>query len=116
MANGLDTPRHTQADILPLVGVPASTLQNWANRGVIALSEQNPGKAKRRLYSELDVIKLVTMVELTRFGIGPAVAADMAGARRVGLAGKRCAFCRSASPGGRDDCVPAVGNPSGFGG
>src|SRR3954454_12652467 len=78
MTNGLEIPRHTQADLLPLLGLSAGSFQNWVNRGVVALSERNPGVGRRRLFSDLDAMRLLTTVELTRLGIGPSMAADFA--------------------------------------
>src|SRR3954452_10745397 len=78
MTDGLETPRHTQAELLPLLGLSAGSFQNWVNRGLASLSERNPGRGRARLYSDLDAMRLVTTVELTRLGISPSMAAEFA--------------------------------------
>lgn len=55
------------ADILAATGVSATTIQTWANRGILALSEpqRNPGPGQKRLYSRLDAARIVVIQSLT---------------------------------------------------
>lgn len=74
----LDQPAYTQAVVCRVTNLPPTTLQNWANRHLIKLSEQNPGKSQKRLYSTLDMVKLLTMQLLTKTGISANMASDFA--------------------------------------
>lgn len=78
MLPDLNAPLFPQQTVLKVTGLSSATLQNWANRGIIKLGEQNPGRQARRLYSQLDMMRLVTIGELTRVGISAARAAEFA--------------------------------------
>lgn len=55
------------ADILAATGVSAATIQTWANRGILSLSEaqRSPGPGQKRLYSRLDAARIVVIQSLT---------------------------------------------------
>jgi len=55
------------ADVLAATGVSAATIQTWANRGILALSEaqRNPGPGQKRLYSRLDIARIVVIQTFT---------------------------------------------------
>ncbi len=74
----IDLPQFTQADVLKVTGTTEKNLQNWTSRGVLKLNEQYPGRARRRLYSAYDIIKLQTMLPLTELGILATFAAKFA--------------------------------------
>ncbi|MCB1833845.1 MAG: MerR family transcriptional regulator [Geminicoccaceae bacterium] len=78
--HGIDLtfPEFDQKQVLEWTGLNAATLQNWANRGIIQLKPSRPGKRQRRLYSAMDVIKLLCIFELSRLGVMPAFASDFA--------------------------------------
>ena len=81
----IDLPQFVQADVVAVTGVVPATLQNWANRKLIVLSQQlHPGKASRRLYSAVDVVKVQAMVYLTGLGVSAAYASQIA-ERVIGL-------------------------------
>lgn len=65
----LHTPRFTQTEALAVSGLTAPTLQTWVNREHVTLSDQNPGRGRRRVYSPLDVVKLAIMRRLFDFGV-----------------------------------------------
>ncbi|MBP2227188.1 DNA-binding transcriptional MerR regulator [Azospirillum agricola] len=54
-----------------------TNLQNWTNRGLVKLTENNPGRAGRRLYSLADLVKLHLMVKLTSLTISASSAASI---------------------------------------
>jgi hypothetical protein len=56
----------------------AATLQTWVNRGIVDLSERNPGTGKPRQYSALDVCRLGVMRSLTDLGISVSTAQSIA--------------------------------------
>jgi DNA-binding transcriptional MerR regulator len=60
-------PNLDNSDILAATGVSATTIQTWANRGILALSEaqRNPGPGQKRLYSRLDAARIVVIQSLT---------------------------------------------------
>lgn len=74
----IDHPTHTQRTVRRVTTLSPATLQNWANRHVIKLSDQNPGKSRKRMYSMLDMVRLVTMAHLTEMGISAKLASDFA--------------------------------------
>ena len=78
MPHNLDATLYPQQVVLKVTGLTAGTLQNWANRRIVKLSVQNPGRQARRLYSPLDMMKLLTVAELSRFGVSAAKAAEFA--------------------------------------
>lgn len=65
----LTTPRFAQSEVLQVTGLAPGLLQGWVNRGHVALSQQNPGTGRSRLYSPLDVVKLAIIARLSRFAI-----------------------------------------------
>lgn len=69
---------YDQRLVVKVTGIPAGTLQNWANRGIVKLSVQNPGRQRRRFYSPLDMMKILALFELTRVGLTTARAAEFA--------------------------------------
>lgn len=78
MTPDLEVAAYPQQTVLAVTGMSAATLQNWVNRGIIKLAAQNPGRHARRLYSQLDMMRLMTLFELTRVGISVARAAEFA--------------------------------------
>ncbi|GIK98487.1 MAG: hypothetical protein BroJett029_26960 [Alphaproteobacteria bacterium] len=74
----LSRPQFTQTEVLKVTRLTAATLQTWVNRGLLDLSEQNPGTGKRRQYSALDVVRLAIIKRLTRFGFSVSVARTIA--------------------------------------
>ena len=57
---------YEQAVLLAGADIPVGTLQNWLQRGTIALDSPETGSERRgrRRYSERDVIRLALMAEL----------------------------------------------------
>jgi len=70
--------RHTQPEVLKVTGIKPAVLQTWINRGAIDLAEQNPGSGRRRLYSELDVVKLAIMRRLADLRVDLKVGKEIA--------------------------------------
>jgi DNA-binding transcriptional MerR regulator len=68
------------ADILAAAGVTVATIQTWANRGILALSEtqQNPGPGQKRLYSRLDAARIAVIQSLTASGLAANAAGQIA--------------------------------------
>src|ERR1017187_6505193 len=68
------------ADILAATGVTVATIQTWANRGILALSEtqQNPGPGQKRLYSRLDAARIAVIQSLTASGLAANAAGQIA--------------------------------------
>lgn len=73
----LDRAEWTQGEVLKFTGLVPATLQNWVNRGLISPKIKNPGKAQRRFYAPIEVLKLRTVASLTAIGITPAVAVEV---------------------------------------
>lgn len=74
----INLPQFTQSEVVLVLNVQPTTLQNWANRGLIQLSESRPGRSQRRLYSASDVVKVKVMLELTSLGVSAGYAKDFA--------------------------------------
>jgi hypothetical protein len=79
MTNVTDVPKYSQAELCDVVGLDATTANNWVLRGVI-----RPGKvegreiARVRLFSELEVFRAKFIFELVySLGITPSKAADI---------------------------------------
>lgn len=66
----------TQAEVVKLTGINAATLQNWVNRSILKLKEQNPGRRSRRYYRQLDIIRVISLLELCRVGMSVTRAAE----------------------------------------
>jgi DNA-binding transcriptional MerR regulator len=71
-------PRFTQPEVIEVTELSRTTLQTWANRGLVDLVDQSPGTGKRRLYRALDIVQLEIMCKLTAFGVSPSRAKEMA--------------------------------------
>jgi hypothetical protein len=66
----LDDAQFTGDDVIAVTTLTASQLHNWVSRDWgFRLSQANPGKGKRRLYSGNDVIALNLAQELAPFGL-----------------------------------------------
>src|SRR4030095_4693703 len=74
----LDRPQFSQSEVLWVTKLAAATLQTWVNRGIVDLSERNPGTGKPRQYSALDVCRLSIMRSLTDLGISVSTAQSIA--------------------------------------
>lgn len=72
----LSEPRWLQSDVCKLTKLKPATLQTWANRRIIMVS--NPGRAAARLYSPMDILILVVIRDLTAVGITVSAAVDFA--------------------------------------
>lgn len=70
---------YEQAVLLAGADIPVGTLQNWLQRGTIALDSPETGSERRgrRRYSERDVIRLALMAELVARGFSPAAAGQI---------------------------------------
>ncbi|WP_414474306.1 hypothetical protein [Microvirga sp. M2] len=75
----------TQRDLIRATGVPAVTLQNWANRKVFFATVEAPGKARKRGYSGFDVFLVGLGSKLVEFGLPPHQAFSLALAFLSGL-------------------------------
>jgi len=60
-----------QRHVVAITGVKASTLQNWANRHIIPLKQQSPGKTGKRVYSAVDIYRVAFLVTMGRLGLNP---------------------------------------------
>ena len=60
-----------QRYVMAITGVKASTLQNWANRHIIPLKKQSPGKTVKRAYSAVDIYRVAFLVMMGRLGLNP---------------------------------------------
>lgn len=76
----LDRRIFENSDILGATGLSGVTLQTWANRGILALSEKqrNPGTGQKRLYSMLDIMRIATTKALIDRGLAPNAAGQIA--------------------------------------
>jgi hypothetical protein len=74
----LHRPQFSQTEVLWVTRLAAATLQTWVNRGIVDLSERNPGTGKPRQYSALDVCRLRVMRSLTDLGISVSTAQSIA--------------------------------------
>lgn len=74
----LTTPRHEQPTVLTITRLKPEVLQTWVNRSAIKLQQQNPGSGRRRLYSDIDVVKLAIMRRLADFRIDLSVSREIA--------------------------------------
>jgi hypothetical protein len=104
-----DIPRYTQAQVLAVLpGVTRVMLQNWANRGLLALAERNPGTARRRLYSARDIAMLAAMHRLTLVGVTSGIAARIAdGAVAARVDQLRAEWASAPGAGGRGGAMYA---------
>jgi DNA-binding transcriptional MerR regulator len=68
------------ADIAAATGLSATTIQTWANRGILALSgmQRNPGIGQKRLYSGLDIARIAAMKALIDRGVSASAAGQIA--------------------------------------
>lgn len=75
----LEESRFTQADVLRMIpALKAKTLQNWQSRGILDPDNPAPGKGKRVLYTPVGVVTLAFMADVTRYGVPPKAASEMA--------------------------------------
>jgi len=76
----LDQSIFENADLLAATGVSATTIQTWANRGILALSkkQQNPGGGAKRLYSGLDIARIAATNAFIARGLSTAAAGRIA--------------------------------------
>jgi DNA-binding transcriptional MerR regulator len=76
----LDRNIFENADILAATGLSATTIQTWANRGILALSEKqrNPGVGQKRLYSGLDIARIAATKALIDRGLSTNAAGQIA--------------------------------------
>lgn len=68
------------ADISAATGLSATTIQTWANRGILALSgtQRNPGLGQKRLYSGLDIARIAAMKAFMDRGLSASAAGQIA--------------------------------------
>jgi len=68
------------ADISAATGLSATTIQTWANRGILALSgtQRNPGIGQKRLYSGLDIARIAAMKAFMDRGLSASAAGQIA--------------------------------------
>lgn len=80
---------YEQAVLLAGADIPVGTLQNWLQRGTIALDSPETGSERRgrRRYSERDVIRLALMADLVGRGINPATAGQIVNEQTMRPAG-----------------------------
>ena len=76
----LDQPIFNSADVVAATGMQPATLQAWANRGILRVSDsqRNPGPGQRRLYSALDIARITATQALIGLGVSAATAAQIA--------------------------------------
>ena len=75
----LEERRFGQPDVIAITGLPAKTLQNWNERGLIPGEHQKPRKGGRRLYTGFEVMALGFMAEVTNLTrLPPADALEIA--------------------------------------
>lgn len=60
-----------QRYVVAITDVKASTLQNWANRHIVPLKKQSPGKTGKRAYSAVDIYRVAFLVTMGRLGLNP---------------------------------------------
>ena len=80
------------ADILAATGVSPTTIQTWANRGILAISaaQRNPGLGQKRLYSRLDAARIAVIRSLTTdHKLSPNAAGQIASRLERGPQGTR---------------------------
>jgi len=67
-------------DVAAATGLSAATIQTWANRGILMLSEEqrNPGPGQRRLYSALDIARIAVTQSLIGYGLAASSASRIA--------------------------------------
>jgi DNA-binding transcriptional MerR regulator len=65
----LEKAKFGQPEVIEVTGLDPGLLQTWVNRGLITLTDQNPGTGRRRLYCALDIVRLSIMQRLTSVGI-----------------------------------------------
>lgn len=68
------------ADIVAATGLSATTIQTWANRGILMLTEQqrNPGVGQKRLYSAADIARIAVTKSLIDRGLSTSAAGQIA--------------------------------------
>jgi len=76
----LDQPIFDNSDVVAATGAQPATLQSWASRGILRLSDpqRNPGPSHRRLYSALDISRITATQTLIGLGVSAATAAQIA--------------------------------------
>lgn len=70
--------KFTQPEVLKVTRLKPSVLQTWMNRGAIALTDQNPGTGRRRLYSACDVVKLAIMRRMADLSVDLSISKKIA--------------------------------------
>lgn len=68
------TPLFTHSDVVDMEEVPGQTLQNWANRGLVAPTVEAAGRQTKRLYSPVNLVTIALGQQLIALGLGSATA------------------------------------------
>lgn len=69
-------PVFTHVDAIAITGVTGKTLQNWAQRDIIKLGTQNPGRQGKRLYRPVDLIVIKFLNDAREQGLAVSEAAS----------------------------------------
>ncbi|MGM0583352.1 MAG: hypothetical protein ACQEUZ_01700 [Pseudomonadota bacterium] len=68
----------TRAQVAGITYADRDWIQTWVNRGHIVLEQQNPGTGRRRLYSELDAVRIALLTRLAAYNIPIDRSAELA--------------------------------------
>lgn len=74
--------RHfSQSEILKVIpGLKAKTLQNWNDRQLVSVHDQNPGRQGKRMYNVIDAVKLAIMSRMSDLNIPLVISRSIADA------------------------------------
>lgn len=72
--------RHfSQAEVLKVIpNLKAKTLQNWNDRQLVSVRDQNPGRQSKRMYDVIDIVKLAIMSRMSDLNIPLVVSRSIA--------------------------------------
>lgn len=70
--------QYVQADVCRVCGLPPGQFQHWVNRGLLQRADKKIKSGKKRLYSKLDIVEIMILSELSRFGMRPKQASEFA--------------------------------------
>jgi DNA-binding transcriptional MerR regulator len=76
----LDQSLFENTDVTAATGLSPSTIQTWANRGILMLSKQqrNPGPGQKRMYTSLDIVRIAVTQSLIDYGLKASTAGRIA--------------------------------------
>ncbi len=55
-----------------ITGIPARRIQFYTDSGLLKLAEQTPGKGNERKYHRTDILALLIIAELSKYGMSLA--------------------------------------------